>query len=262
MSQDTPLVSCLLVTGSQPDYTARAIFCYQQQSWSSKELVIVGHEDVNLDPLLEDIPPDEIRYIRSPNGGNTTPGKLKNLGLDHAGGDYIIHWNEEDWHHPERIRHQAELLNKGYDACWLTGTLLHLDHPEFVHHPRRDAPSEGYARSLMHRNDTATRYNEKKRNPEPDFFSKWKEKPNIQLDPELSWLMIRSVRGDSKSKPYKRFLSGIRRQPRNFAKLAWLKIRGKNIVSHPYFRLSREEKESFLRYMNESQRFGLITSIS
>ncbi len=266
MAQDFPLVSCLLMAGSHPDFTARAIFCYQQQSWPSKELVIVGHEYRDIAPLLEDIPSQEICHISPSTEEKITedkikPGKLKNMGLDQAGGTYIIHWDEQDWHHPERIRKQTELMLEGYDACWLAGALLHLDHPEYAHHPRLDLPSGGYTRSLMHRNDPEIRFNEKKRVSEPAFFSQWKEKKSFQIASDHSWLIVRSVRGESKSAPYKRFLSGLRNSPKNFSQLAWLKLRGRQVVSHPQFKLSDQEKESFHLYLKESQKLGLITSI-
>ncbi len=262
MPQKTSLVSCLLIAGMQYERTARAIYCYQQQDWNEKELILIDYGSQDLTPLLEDMPPDQWQYIRRPPEDKQTPGAMKNTGLDYAKGAYIIHWNENDWHHPERIRHQADTLMEGYDICWLGGTLIHLDHPEFVHHPYVDKPSKGYIGSMMYRNHPEMRFDERKKDPDPLFLSGWETSRRKQIDIARHWLLIRSVSGETRSKVYKRFLSGYRNTAGDLTGLAWLKIRGKDVVSHSRFKLTPEARESFQRYLRVSGELGLITSIS
>lgn len=260
MEQTSSLVSCLMIAGKQPEKTARAILCYQHQTWKNKELVIVGSSSQDLSPLLEDIPPGELHYIRLSTDDKKSMGHLKNIGLDDASGRYIIHWDESDWHHPDRISRQMSMMNVDTDLCWLSSTLLHMDHPEFVHHPYQHSPKSGYAGSLLHRNDATKRYPDRHRDPDRMFLSSWDLERAHQLDTDAAWLIIRGISGTTKER--RRFLAGLRGNSKDIVRLVWLKMRGRDRLSHPLFKLSNEARVSFQRYLRESQRLGLISSIS
>ena len=263
MTLQTPLVSCLMIAGANPEHASRAVFCYQQQNWERKELIVIDYGATDIAPLFEDIPSDEVRYIRaSLDTGKQTMATLKNMGLDHANGEFVINWDECDWSHPERIRIQADALTGEFDICWLGGTLLHLDHPEFVHHPYLDIPRNGYAGSLMHRNRQDKRYAESKKDVDRLFISNWDEDRCSQIGIDYSWLMVRSLAGETGTKSYKRFLSGFRNNIKDMARYTWLKIRGRSMVSHKRFKLTPEGRESIQKYLHESRRLGLITSVS
>lgn len=249
-----------MVAGGNPAHTARAILCYQQQSWKNRELVIVDYGSRDLSPLLEDIPADELLYIRNNTFEGNSDGLLKNLGIDAARGDCIIHWNESDWHHPDRIRRQIRLIEEGTAINWLSGTLLHLDQPDMVHHPYVDLPKSGYTGSLMHVNDPDKRYPEKHRHPDRAFISAWDISDARKVDPGASWLIVRGLGTGNRER--KRFLSGLRNRSSDIARLAWLRLRGRSRLEHTRFHLSRKERESFQLYLKESRALGLITSIS
>ncbi len=249
-----------MVAGGNPAHTARAILCYQQQSWENRELVVVDYGSRDLTPLLEDIPADELLYLRNDKFEGNPVGLLKNLGIDAARGDYIIHWHESDWHHPDRIRRQMRLIEEGAAINWLSGTLLHLDHPEMVHHPYVDLPKSGYTASLMHVNDNMKRYPEKHRHPDRAFISTWEMSVARKVDPGASWLIVRGLGGGNRDR--KRFLSGLRNSSSDIARLAWLRLRGRDRLEHPRFHLTSKARESFQLYLKESRALGLITAIS
>lgn len=71
-----------------------AIDCYEAQTWPNRELVIV--EDPG------------------------TVGLKRNIACNRSEGEYICHWDDDDWSHPDRIFDQIYRLleNPGYD---LTG---------------------------------------------------------------------------------------------------------------------------------------------
>jgi hypothetical protein len=260
MEQDTKLVSCLLLADSSPHQTARAVLCYQRQTWQQKELIVIDNGLQNLSPLLEDIPETELQYIKVPPGTSDGFGSMKNRGLDEARGEFVIHWDPADWHHPGRIRHQLARFEEGVQINWLSTMLLHLDHPEFVHHPYRYHPKAGYTGSFMHVNDPSKRYPASHRKPDQAFLENWDASRVCQLDPDYSWLVIHGMKGDNRNR--RRFQAGLRQRPGDAARLLWLKMRGRNRLAHPRFRLSLLEKESFQKYLQESRKLGALASIT
>jgi Glycosyl transferase family 2 len=66
-----------------------------------------------------------------------TIGAKRNLACEEARGEIIAHWDDDDWHAPDRLRYQTQaLLHRGADVCGLA-TLLFYD------------LSTGRARALM-----------------------------------------------------------------------------------------------------------------
>lgn len=253
------MITCLMTAGSNPLMATRAILCYQEQTWNNKELVIVDDGDHDLTPILEDIPEKEYRYFRYPSEKSVHAGKLINYGLDRANGDFIIHWNNNDWHHPDRIRLQMSVFEDGISISWLSGTLLHMDHPELVHHPYANLTRTGYPGSMIHRNNPAIRLPERGKKTEYHFISKWNNFEVKKANPELYWLIVRTMTGGYRERRH--FLTGIMKDTGDIAWLAWLKLRGRNILSHPGFTLQDDARRSFQRYFQESQKLGLITSV-
>lgn len=267
MEQKRALVSCLLPSGDNADQLARAILCYQQQTWKDKELIIIDDKPWDISPLLEDIPASELHYIRTGTGvgdeaaePESDPGRIKNMGLEKATGEFVIHWNASDWHHPERIRQQVAWLDGDVRISWMAGTLLHIDHPELVHHPYVDTPKGGYGGSLIHVNDPSKRYPSDQRDPDHSFLSLWDDDDARMMEASHAWLVVRSLQGDSRNR--RRFYAGLRKGSGDFTRWMWLKLRGRDRLSHARFRLSAEAQESFRRYLQESRRLGLITSIA
>lgn len=259
METANPVISCLMLAGSDPQKAARAILCYQQQTWEQKELIVIDNGEADLGPLLEDIAPDELRYIRKNDGKSRA--YLKNMGLDHAGGDYVIHWEEQDWHHPDRIREQWSTISAGGNEYSLLGnTLLHLDLPELVHHPIVDSLSYGYPESIMHRNRTGFRYPAVKKKPDLAFLKRWGDSARKKLGEDHAHLLIRNPDAGSPASK-KQFLSRFSGVTGDVLQSVWITLRGKNMLMHRRFRLSEKQRESFKMYLRESQKLGVIASI-
>ncbi|TVQ70273.1 MAG: glycosyltransferase family 2 protein [Balneolaceae bacterium] len=253
-------------SGTNAGQLARAILCYQQQTWKDKELIVIDDKPWDLAPLLEDIPNGELQYIRSGTGSSDDTdlggdlARIKNLGLEKATGEFVIHWDASDWHHPERIRHQVAGMESDVRISWMAGTLLHIDHPELVHHPYVDTPKGGYSGSLIHVNDPAKRYPPGQRDPDRAFLSLWDTNEARKMDASDAWLIVRSLQGDSRNR--RRFYAGLRKGAGDFTRWMWVKLRGRDRLSHPRFRLSAQAQISFRRYLQESRKMGLITSIA
>lgn len=107
-----PRVTAVMITGlHQARYSlARvALECFRNQTYPNTELLIVNHGATSLF-CQED---QTIRELRLSKSEWETIGDLRNIGIEHATGDFIITWDDDDWHHPNRIRLQLEAWRKG-----------------------------------------------------------------------------------------------------------------------------------------------------
>jgi glycosyltransferase involved in cell wall biosynthesis len=100
---ELPLVSCLMPTAGRPQFAAQAIRCFQRQTWSNRELLIVDDGTPGVAELAAADP--RIRYFRL--GRRLTTGAKRNLACSQAQGDLLIQWDDDDWHGPERIARQV-----------------------------------------------------------------------------------------------------------------------------------------------------------
>jgi glycosyltransferase involved in cell wall biosynthesis len=102
-----------------PTYNRRqfvpfAIQYFLHQNYPLKELIIV---DDGTD-AIEDLVPDETQfnYIRLPK--RTSIGAKRNLAAEESEAQIILHWDDDDWHAPYRIRYQVEnLIKNEADIC-------------------------------------------------------------------------------------------------------------------------------------------------
>src|SRR6056297_1886410 len=118
-------VSCMVVTADRKELLRRSLHSYKNQTHPNKEVVVVDNGHVRVDDLLADFDSEEVKYIRIEPSPENILGELRNISLEHATGDYLTCWDDDDWFHPERIEVELQTLKQGYDACCLTGNLFH-----------------------------------------------------------------------------------------------------------------------------------------
>lgn len=121
---DKPLVSCLMLTYNRLKPFKKAIQCFLDQTHDNKELVIINSGDEKytekITNYIQSVRGFEINDIHLHNVGKRSIGELRNIGLENSRGEYIIVFDDDDYHHPKRIEKQLELcLNSNID-----GTLL------------------------------------------------------------------------------------------------------------------------------------------
>jgi glycosyltransferase involved in cell wall biosynthesis len=111
-----PLVSCIMPTRNRRRFVGQAISYFQRQDYEPRELIVVDDGDDAVDDL---VPTGErIRYIRLDE--RWTLGRKRNLACELSRGDVVCHWDDDDWHAPDRVRRQvAELLDSGRDVSGL-----------------------------------------------------------------------------------------------------------------------------------------------
>ena len=111
-----PLVSCIMPTANRRSFVAQAVRYFLAQDYGAKELVIV---DDGADPVANLVPEDEgVRYVRL--GEPQSVGAKRNIANQQARGEILVHWDDDDWSAPWRLRYQVDqLLAVQADICGL-----------------------------------------------------------------------------------------------------------------------------------------------
>jgi glycosyltransferase involved in cell wall biosynthesis len=123
---DQPLISCLMVAlpaAHRLQGLKRSIADYLRQSWPDRELVVVlngGDPAVAaaIEAHIAGLGRDDIRIVDPP--GALPLGALRNIAKAEARGALVCQWDDDDFHHPERLARQAEaLVGSGAEAMCL-----------------------------------------------------------------------------------------------------------------------------------------------
>lgn len=111
---ESPLVSCIMPTADRRAYVAQAIRYFQRQDYANLELLIV---DDGADAVADCVPDDpRVRYVRLAQKLNV--GAKRNFACAQARGEIIVHWDDDDWYPPWRVRKQVRaLVEGGADLC-------------------------------------------------------------------------------------------------------------------------------------------------
>ncbi|MFA5366421.1 MAG: glycosyltransferase family 2 protein [Dehalococcoidia bacterium] len=130
MNKEKPLISCLMVTrGVNPEIIDGALYCYANQTWKNKELVVVTDCDTEtrngLIDLLNKYKDHNIKLVYHEH--KLPMGALRNVSINHASGDYCVQWDDDDLCHAERIEKQYEaIIGDDYDYCLLTEFMMYF----------------------------------------------------------------------------------------------------------------------------------------
>ena len=119
---EQPLVSCIMPTANRRRFVPLAIQNFLQQDYPNRELVIL---DDGKDSVADLSPADpRVKYMRSTH--RQTVGAKRNQCIRASQGDLIVHWDDDDWVAPHRIRYQVEaMLREGAEVCGLRQMLFH-----------------------------------------------------------------------------------------------------------------------------------------
>ncbi|HSX57322.1 MAG TPA: glycosyltransferase, partial [Sphingomonas sp.] len=116
------LASCIMPTANRRGFVPEAIRQFLAQDYPNRELIIV---DDGQDSIADLVPQDpSIRYYRL--SGKRTLGAKRNLAVELARGEVIVHWDDDDWRSNRWIRSQVTtLLSEQADICGLDRVLFY-----------------------------------------------------------------------------------------------------------------------------------------
>jgi glycosyltransferase involved in cell wall biosynthesis len=139
------LVSCIMPTKDRRTWIPRALECWQAQTYQPLQLVVL---DNGSDPIKDLLPADpRIIYTRA--GQGMKLGMLRNLACQLATGEFIAHWDDDDWYAPDRIEKQVQAIG-GAAMCVPSGCHFAGEKQAY----RLDAdPMYGIGAGLLYRRD-------------------------------------------------------------------------------------------------------------
>lgn len=110
------LATCIMPTADRRAFVPFAIRMFLAQDYLEKQLVVVDDGACDVEDLIPTHP--QIRYIRRKS--HESVGNKRNFACEAAGGDIILHWDDDDWYAPWRVRYQVDALESGeFDVCGL-----------------------------------------------------------------------------------------------------------------------------------------------
>jgi O-antigen biosynthesis protein len=109
-----PLVSCIMPTFDRRTFLPAALRSFLGQDYPNLELIVV---DDGTDPIADLLPSDpRVIYVRL--SERKSVGAKRNLACERARGEFIVHWDDDDWYPSSRVRTQIEALRqRGGDVC-------------------------------------------------------------------------------------------------------------------------------------------------
>lgn len=132
-----PTVCCVMLTANRPEMARRAVENFRAQTYANRCLFVVDSSSGPLfDPGSLTTQATVSRVIET-----ESIGSLRNWGALGTKADIIIHWDDDDYSHPNRIAEQVALLQSSGADCvgyremlfwreglpWMEGATVALD---------------------------------------------------------------------------------------------------------------------------------------
>lgn len=102
-----PTVACIMLTADRPEYARRAVEAFRRQTYPAKRLLIydTGRNSETIDLNWDG---GDMHVFSSARGEEI--GLLRNYANRSADADILVHWDDDDYSHPNRIAEQVALL--------------------------------------------------------------------------------------------------------------------------------------------------------
>lgn len=255
--RSNPLVTCIMITANRRHLAERAILCFKNQTYTNKTLLVIDDGSEDLTDLLEREIPHQFNYQRIEKKSGQNLGYLRNLGLSLASSELIAQWDDDDWYHPDRLNTQVNEIQKGYDACCLQATLMHLNSEKYLLHPYIGALPEGVPGTIMHKNDPTALYPLQAKGEDTTFLDHWKQKQYRILPRTYAYLFIRCFHGTN-TWEQDHFTRRFRNTILSSIGYFWYKYVRQDVFLHPAFRLDPPTNKAFESYLNDSRALGLL----
>lgn len=183
---EKPLVSCLMLTYNRFKQFKRSVDCFLNQTYQNTELIIVNSGTQKyqnkISVYLESLKRDNIKHILVDNiiprglfkkpDKNFTIGELRNTGLRCSSGEYVIVWDDDDYHKANRIEKQIDVCLKSN----IDGTILRNFQAIYKNKYYNVSQLSGLEGSILFRNDKSIRYPNMNQGEDTSMISTLKEK--------------------------------------------------------------------------------------
>lgn len=123
--RELPWISCVCVSQNRPAFLKKAIGYFNAQTYTNKDLVIVYEGD---DTPFRDLSfrNEKITVFKLTEGSSLSLGERRNISIQHAKGEYVCQWDDDDWFHNDRLEIQMRsLLNSKKPANILNRLVLY-----------------------------------------------------------------------------------------------------------------------------------------
>lgn len=163
------LISCIMPTRGRREFARQALDCFLRQTYVNRELIIMDDHD---DPSFPEPPQMFGVHYWLWQGERLTIPKKRNACCKLANGDYIAHFDSDDYSDPERLAVQMKLAEESGKA--VTGFHSMPFYDERTKKAYRFASDGSYAigTSLMYRRDFWLEHN----------FRPGRDNPNVGED--------------------------------------------------------------------------------
>jgi glycosyltransferase involved in cell wall biosynthesis len=255
-ASDLPKVSCVMVTANRKALCRRAVLCFARQTYANRELVVVDDGEQDLADVLSALG-DRVIYRKIPRSADNVLGRLRNIALEIATGAAIAQWDDDDWYHPDRLAKQMATLAQGYDACCLSGTLMHLNDGCFADHPYIGLLKDGVPGSIVHRRNGKIRYPEERRGEDTLYLRQWWIARYAQLPRADAGLFIRCFHGGNTWEE-RHFRTRLRNTVPDLVEYVWYWHLRHEPFRHSRFQLSAAQQQAFAMYRDDSRALGLM----
>jgi glycosyltransferase involved in cell wall biosynthesis len=119
-----PLISCIMPTANRRYFMERSLMYFARQTYPNRELIIVDDGDDSVDDIVVGKP--GVVYTLMAKRGATI-GEKRNRACDIARGEFICHWDDDDWQHPRRLELQLATLRQLSGEICGQDKLLYFD---------------------------------------------------------------------------------------------------------------------------------------
>jgi glycosyltransferase involved in cell wall biosynthesis len=110
-------------TCDRREWVTQAIAYFRRQDYPNRELLVLDDGEHRVADL---VPPDpRIRYVALDR--RLVLGEKRNRACELARGDVILHWDDDDWQAPHRVRYQVEQLQLHGSALCGPSRALYFD---------------------------------------------------------------------------------------------------------------------------------------
>jgi len=124
-----PLISCICITSNRSRLLVKAISYFNYQNYPNRELVIsFPKKDLLSSQVIYKFIEQNVNILPIEREEDESLGNSRNTAIIKCNGDYVCMWDDDDWHHRNRLLLQFNFLSKTsqrYQASILSQILLY-----------------------------------------------------------------------------------------------------------------------------------------